>query len=152
MKKLLIALLVIVLIVVGIGFIPITETEQLPYSCVRTETYTYNYSTWGSTAWDSFDLFIGCVAKEQVNVRNTEALGGTLSVNFYCYYGDQWMTVADTRYIPPNQYVTFNGTFDIGCGEPWTWKEPTVIAPIETRQIEAVCYESYTHTKRLLWR
>lgn len=172
--------------IVGIGFIPIGQIphtydyECNPYPCTKTEPYTYTvnvpytvtqeltYTTWGSSAWESWDLALGCKVSEEIKLRNTDTVGGYFTVRFYCYYGDRWRYSDKTEYIGLWEHATFGADFDIGCDEPWSWKEPVVVPPTKSyteyrqeqrtgyREVEATCYDTcystWYETERLFWR
>ena len=162
-KWLILGVVLVVLIVVGIGFIPVTKTtiytctKQRAYSCTKNENHQLTYNSYGQSASQSFSGWVGCVVDIFMYVTNTDNQGGQFAVEFYCSHGGTTHTLVQEQYLNAGQTARFGKTFDIACGESWDWSSPVVRAPTIQRLAPSTCYETYDdlctkqETKRLFW-
>jgi hypothetical protein len=140
---------VIALVAIGVGFIPVTRTHTVAYSCTRTEQYdcvqtrsvqreyttteeralAYTASGAGyNESWWDCDIWMW------INVKNTDTEGGYFTVNFQCstdVYGG-WYTQSQTNYLSPNGSAEFKVEFQRSCGTPWQQRDPQVVPDTKT--------------------
>ena len=155
-------------IVVGIGFIPITETEQLDYTStdrtwlVWEEGAAYDevwLSEYEAMTWADFLSYLpgdylrdgsmlswrppGYEIGREVRLENTSSEGGQFTVRFYYrewVEGDIFYH-EQQRYLNPGEYAQFSMIWDRELDDPYfSWEQIEVIAP------------KVKETERLFWR
>ena len=160
---------VLVAIVAGVGFIPVTKVE--PYDCVKTEqytctkvrqvpctkteTYTYyeqvpypaneekdlTYHTWGFNAYESWwDYDIWL----SYWLRNTDDRGGYFKITFKCSLDGVWYSKSQTKWISSGDYTEYEVEFSRNRGQTWDYEYPIVTPP--TKTVTVIKYRSEKRT------
>ena len=178
-KKWLIFGIVIALVVVGIGFIPVTKTVayscqttksydcyqteeyacQEAYTCYHDETYVYNdYPQLTYTQSNSYSqqAFWTCDETVHTTIRNTDSVGGYFTVTFKVQVNSVSQTATATLWISAGATQEFTQAFSVGCGATFTSDTPTVTPPTKTVQkigthsVAGTCYRAGT-CEREVW-
>jgi hypothetical protein len=121
--------------------------QTYEYSCYKTEYRTEQVAyydtvqqpltdeTWGFQTQNGVNIILGCYAGQELSMRNTDSVGGTFTVRFYCSYGGKSLYIDDSYYIDAWGTHKFTAQFDIACDEPWTYSSPKVFAPTKAVQV-----------------